>query len=178
MKFISKNAVSVLLGSPGAYATRIVEIAEDLASQKEEYNDRTPQLKVTFATAEEKKISAWLNLKGFKTFHKVKDSDQEGLDCLTAEERKSGKYRQSSDGYAVEVKSGMRAESARKTEAAHSIIAKLGNDAGIPEDKEFGVEDLLGKPIGIQLEFNAQAQIRVRYTMPIGQVAKKQEAAA
>lgn len=172
LSFVAKNAVSKLLGI-GEHATRISGLVETEASQKEDYRDRTPQLEVTFEDENGRSIKAWMNLKGFKTFQKKNETDQEGLDCLTAEERKSAKFIEASDGYAVDAKTGMRIESPRKTESAQSIIAKLGVDVGIPEGEEFGPEDLLEKLVGIHVELSPSGQYRVKYTMPVAQVGKK-----
>jgi hypothetical protein len=177
LMFTSANNVSKLLGI-GEHAVRISALAETEASQKDAYQDRTPQLEVTFEGEKEKTFKAWLNLKGYMSFHKKAETDVEGLDCLSAEQRKSGKFIEAPDGYAVDVKTSKRIECKRKSESAQSIIAKLLADAGIPEGETVNVEELIGKPVGINVIANADGNLRFRYSMPVAQVGKAKKAKA
>lgn len=160
-EFTSANEISKLLGE-GDHVVRVAEVGLTEAAAKEDYADRTPQLEVKFVGKGDKFITCWFNLKGYCVFEELPET-----------EKKSGNFEpRGSMGYATDVTNDQRITSQEKTKAALNIVAKLGNDAGIPTGSKFQPKNLLGLVVGVHVTRNTQGQLRVGYSMPATQVVE------
>lgn len=148
--FTARNAVGKIIDTAGQYLASISEVSMDEAVGDGSHKDKTPQLKVVFDIAG-KRFTNWYNLKGYKKF-----------EDLTAAEKKV--HTASAQGYAVD-KKGYRVENEENTKKAMSIIERLGLDAGIEAGESFQPEDLVSREVGINIEKNAQGNLRVTYSL-------------
>lgn len=153
MKFTVKNSNTFL--PEGKHIVSVHSISPDQPKESADWKDRTPQLKVTFKEPKSGfQFSNWYNTKGYTKF-----------EDLTTKQQQSGKYEARGDqGYAVEIKTGMRVVSEENTEKAINIIANLGYACGFDADKQISVEDLHGKTCGITIGPNDRMNNRVKGT--------------
>lgn len=161
--FIAKNTVSKFLGA-GTHLVTIDEVIMDEAKGDGSHKDLTPQLKITFRGDNDRKFTAWYNLKGYRKY-----------DELSEKEKKSNKFKADNSGYAIDAKSLIRLENVENTKAAQSIVGRVALDCGFDENVEFEAEDLAGKELGIVIAENEQGNLRIKFTMPASKVEAKGE---
>jgi len=175
MKSTFVSVKKVLKGgllSIGQHLTTIASIVEAKPTEDidRQWNDDTPQLEVTFQS-EEGSIKKWYNLAGYKS----------KSDYPTGVAPKGFEFRSSANGdenYLVNIKTGMRVQDEEKTATAEKIFCELANDAGIAEGEGFGISDLIGKQIGVNVRDNNKGGVEVHYTMPASRVQVSEDAQA
>lgn len=141
--------------SEGLHVVIITAIAETLAKVSPNWKDQTPQLQVEFTGENEKTITHWFNLKGYKT-----RADYEGQAIP-----KGIEFRSSENGneeYAVNTKTGERIESESKTAECERMLAEFAYNVA---DEQAGVEvDLKeGLQVGIMVREGGRGFNEVHY---------------
>lgn len=179
LKFTVRNSNNFL--AEGKHVVMIEKIVPAQPKESKDWNDRTPQIAITFKGAKGVQFTNWYNLLGYKKY-----------EDLTLAEQQSGKYEARGDsGYAVVKTTGERVVSAifmvgkKATEAntvaafkklndaghelidgnsakAMNIIANLGYACGLEADESASVEDLHGKTCGITIGPNTQGKNKVK----------------
>lgn len=157
------NPVSKLLGI-GEHVVTVTEVSEKQSAANPEYADRTPQLQVVFKTEDGKQTTGWYNMLGYKRFSELSEEDQV-----------SGAYSASTEqGYAIDNKSNERVTSEENTNAALSILGKLGDDCGLATGETISLEQfsktIFGCQVGISIAANNRNQTRVQFSMRPDQV--------
>lgn len=156
MKTTFKSTAKVIKGgffATGEHKVMISSIIPDVPSKAPgmPWTDLHQQLKVTFKN-EEGVQSKWYQLAGYKSAVDFADGvAPEGHEFVSSE---AGIARDKPENYLINSETGERVESVEKTAKCMQIIGELANDAGLAEGEEFGIEDLLGREIGIVIKDN------------------------
>jgi len=159
-KAIKKVLKGGLLNA-GEHLVSIDSIIEDSASPSSNWEDITPQLRVTMKN-EDGVITRWFNMKGYQSIE----------DFPTGKAPKGFEFRSSEngdEGYLVDSKTNERVESEEKTALAEKIFCEFACDAGVEEGADFDENDLLGAELGVVVRNNASG-VEVHYTKPASQV--------
>jgi len=144
----------------GDHIVDITECGMELSKEQENWNDRTPQLKVV-AKNKAGQITAWMNLRGYKNV-----DDFEGGIAPKGYEFRS--FDDNSTKFLVEKKTGKRVESPERTAQLLENIGNLAFSAGI-EDEEIDLDDLQeslnGATVAVRIRENSRGQHEAYYFM-------------
>lgn len=141
MKITAKSNSKGLL-SAGQHLVTIKSIKEAFAKANDAYADRTPQLEVRFES-DKGFITHWYNLKGFK-----KDEN---------------------DNFVLDADNN-RIEDEKNTMEALGILSRLALHAGIPENTECDMKDLIDMKVGINVK-ESNGSVKVAFTIPVEKLA-------
>ena len=162
---VAKKVIGGLL----AIGDHIVEISEcgmELSKEQDNWNDRTPQLKVV-AKNKTGQITAWMNLRGYKNA-----SDFEAGVAPKGFEFRS--YDENSEKFLVDKKTGKRVESPERTAKLLENIGNLAYSAGITDesiDLDKLQEELAGATVGVRVRENSRGQREAYYFMQTEEIS-------
>jgi len=135
---------------------QLVEYSKPDENGEPMFSDPTPRLAVNLAN-KAGQITQWFNLKGYKTFEDLSETNKESGKFISLGE----------NGYAVNKATGARVEDKKKTADCGEILGKLAFDAGIAEDDEAEIEDLVGTSIIVAVRLDSKDEVEVHYTARI-----------
>lgn len=128
MKFTAKKRQGALIG-PGLHVAAVVSVVET-----ESGRTKTPQLEVTFKTADGLIRKLWLNLRGYKKNASGQFVDAKGNPVI---------IEPTDEGKILDAKIKKRIEDEDATQKCMEIVGQLGADLGLDTDEEFGPEDMV-----------------------------------
>lgn len=156
---IAKKVIGGLL-AVGDHICEIVECGLEQSKEQDNWNDRTPQLKVV-SKNKTGQITAWLNLRGYKNV-----SDFEGGIAPKGFEFRS--FDENSEKFLVDKKTGKRVESPERTAKLLENVGNLAYAAGIT-DEQIDIDalqtELLSSTVAVRVRENARGQREAYYFM-------------
>lgn len=154
----------------GDHIAEIVECGKELSKEQENWNDRTPQLKVV-AKNKTGQITAWMNLRGYKNA-----SDFEGGVAPKGFEFRS--YDETSEKFLVDKKTGKRVESQERTAKLLENVANLMFAAGIEGTSDLDAlpDELQGQSVGVRVRENSRGKAEAYYFLRPEEVSSEVEA--
>lgn len=100
------------------------------------WTDRTPQVAIKYVS-NGKSITQWISLRGYVTSHDISSDNYFGVHPIS--------------GIEYLMKDGKRVEDEAKTKEAYLILAHLAHCAGVPNDSEIELSDLVGRELLIRV---------------------------
>lgn len=162
--------------SAGEHKVVISEIAETVSKPSDNWKDQTPQIEVKFKGENDRVLTHWFQLKGYK----------QAKDYPNGKAPAGFAFRSSENGneqYAVNIKTGNRVEDPAKTATCMNILGEFAATCGIAEETEINstselIEALQGAELGIKVRSRADDKVEYHYSMPVENVKSSSEAEA